>query len=117
MTVASNNVSDFSPVEWAELGAQFLSRGEHVQKTWSEARTFKSVLNHSSSPKIIDFLSIDVEGSEFSILKNFDFELYVFRFILIEAELDSPIYRLLLDRGFIFIAQIHQNLFFKNKSY
>jgi FkbM family methyltransferase len=117
MTVANDNVSDFIPVEWAELGEQFLGRGEHVQKTWSEARTLRSVLDESSSPKVIDFLSIDVEGSEFSILKNFDFNLYIFRFILIEAELNSPIHKLLLDQGFIFIIQIHQNLFFKNRNY
>lgn len=114
MTVASDNVSDFLSVEWAELGAPFLGPGEHVQKTWSEARTLKSVLIESSSPKIIDFLSVDVEGSEFSILKNFDFELYTFRYILIEAKLDSPIHKLLLNKGFMFIIQIHQNLFFKN---
>jgi FkbM family methyltransferase len=117
MTVARDSVSDFNSVEWAELGAEFLGRGEHVQKTWSEARTLKSVLNDSSAPKIIDFLSIDVEGSEFSILKNFDFNLYIFRFILIETKLNSPTHKLLLEKGFIFIIQIHQNLFFKNENY
>lgn len=114
MSVAGENVSEFKSNEWAELGSQFLGRGEHIQKTWSQAKTLRSVLEESRAPKNIDFLSMDVEGSEFSILKNFDFTLYVFRFILIEAKLDSPVHKLLVDRGFILISQIHQNLFFKN---
>ena len=115
MSVAGDNVSEFKPNEWAELGSQFLGRGEHIQKTWSQARTLKSVLEESGAPKNIDFLSMDVEGSEFSVLKNFDFNLYVFRFILIEAKLDSHTHKLLVTRGFTLIAQIHQNLFFKNE--
>lgn len=35
-------------------------------------------------PKIIDYLSIDTEGSEFDILNNFNFKNYQFRVITCE---------------------------------
>ena len=38
----------------------------------------------NNAPKIIDYLSIDTEGSEYEILKNFDFESYSFRVITVE---------------------------------
>ena len=117
LSVASSRVSDFKSLDWAMLGEEFLARGERVQKTWSEARTLESVLIESNAPRIIDFLSVDTEGSEFSIFKDFDFDSWGFRFILIEAAIDSPVYKLLRSNGYDFIAQIHQNLFFANNSF
>ena len=38
----------------------------------------------AKAPRIIDFLSIDTEGSEFNILSQFPFEEYSFKFITIE---------------------------------
>lgn len=35
-------------------------------------------------PKIIDYLSIDTEGSEFDILSNFNFKEFKFRIITCE---------------------------------
>lgn len=37
-----------------------------------------------NSPQVIDFLSIDTEGAEYSILKNFDFHRYRFKIIAVE---------------------------------
>jgi FkbM family methyltransferase len=117
MSIASGNVSDFNSTMWSEMGGEFLARGEQVQKTWSEARTLISVLQESKAPKVIDFLSIDTEGSEFSILKNFDFENWEFRFVLIEAALNSAVHVLLIDQGYRLISQKRQNLFFINEKH
>jgi len=117
MSVAHQDVSDLNSVEWSEMGGEFLARGERVQRTWSEARTLDSVLQESKAPKNIDFLSIDTEGSEFSILKNFDFGKWEFRFIMIESPLNSAVHSLLIDHNYKLISQIHQNLFFLNEKY
>ena len=42
------------------------------------------MLKEHSAPLEIDYLSIDTEGSEYEILKNFDFEKYSFKVITVE---------------------------------
>jgi len=46
--------------------------------------SLQDLLMQNNAPKIIDYLSIDTEGSEYEILKNFDFESYSFRVITVE---------------------------------
>ena len=42
------------------------------------------LLKKYESPKIIDFMTIDTEGSEYKILKNFDFKTYKIKVLCIE---------------------------------
>ena len=42
------------------------------------------LLKKFNAPKIIDYLSIDTEGSEYEILSNFDFQKYQFKVITCE---------------------------------
>ncbi len=62
------------------------------------------LLKEGNAPKIIDYLSIDTEGSEYLILKNFDFNMYKFRLITIEhageEEKRKKIYDLLIKNGY-----------------
>ena len=53
------------------------------------------LLGSYNAPKIIDYLSIDTEGSEYEIMKNFDFEKYKFRFISCEHNENSDKEKLL----------------------
>jgi len=46
--------------------------------------SINDLLEKYNSPKIIDYLSIDTEGSEYEILKNLNFEKYIFRVITVE---------------------------------
>lgn len=41
-----------------------------------EAITFKTLLEDYKAPKIIDYISLDVEGSEYDVLTAFPFEYY-----------------------------------------
>jgi len=49
-----------------------------------ETITLNDLLKEYSAPLEIDYLSIDTEGSEYEILKNFDFEKYSFKVITVE---------------------------------
>lgn len=42
------------------------------------------LLRENDAPAVIDYLSIDTEGSEFEILETFDFNAYTFRLITVE---------------------------------
>lgn len=58
--------------------------------------TLEIVLDKYQAPKIIDYLSLDTEGSEQRILRNFPFDKYSFRTITVERP--KPELRELLDR-------------------
>ena len=79
-----------------------IRRGCEVQAIQSyelkvPARTLTSILDQHSI-RNVDFLSLDVEGFELSVLKGIDFDKYRPKFILIEAnyreELDSYLHPL-----------------------
>ncbi len=62
-----------------------------------------NLLEKYNAPQIIDYLSIDTEGSEFTILQNFDFNKYAFRTITVEhnySPLRQKIYDLLTSKGY-----------------
>jgi hypothetical protein len=55
-------------------------------------------LRKHRSPKSIDFLSVDTEGSEFEILRDFDFSEYSFGIVVCEHNFGMN--QLLLDNLF-----------------
>ena len=75
-----------------------------------ETVSLVNLLNDHNSPRFIDFLSIDTEGSEFEILESFDFNRYRFGVICVEhnyADNREKIRRLLLANGY---RQVHEDL-------
>jgi len=48
------------------------------------ARTVRSVLRECAAPFVIDYWSLDTEGSELAILKSFPFDQYAFRVLTVE---------------------------------
>lgn len=60
-----------------------ISRKTSAQVT-REIVSFSTILKISNSPKVIDYLSLDVEGAETLILQDFPFDQYTFRFMTIE---------------------------------
>lgn len=49
-----------------------------------ETITLNELLESVGAPQVIDYLSVDTEGSEYRILEVFDFDRYAFRFITVE---------------------------------
>jgi FkbM family methyltransferase len=68
-----------------------------------ETITLQDALDENRAPKTIDFLSLDTEGSEFEILKNFDFNTYKISVICCEhnySKQRDSIYQLLTKNGY-----------------
>jgi FkbM family methyltransferase len=69
-----------------------------------ETLSLLDVLNKANAPSFIEYMSLDTEGSEFEILKNFDFNKYKFGLIDVEHNyiepLRSQIKELLLSKGY-----------------
>ena len=69
-----------------------------------ETITLEKLLIEYNSPNIIDYLSIDTEGSEYDILKGFNFTKYTFKIITVEhnfTENRSKIKNLLESKGYV----------------
>ena len=67
-----------------------------------KTKTLEQILKMYNAPKIIDYLSLDVEGSEYHVLKNFPFNEYTFLCMTIErpqVELND----LLFKNNYIFV--------------
>mgnify|MGYP000300740323 CR=1 FL=1 len=60
--------------------------GNRAEKQTVEVDTVSllDLLAQYDAPKVVDYLSIDTEGSEFEILKCFDFDAYRFRLVSVE---------------------------------
>ena len=78
------------------------------------------VLDNSNAPQFIEYMSLDTEGSEFEILKNFDFNKYTFGLIDVEHNYIEPrrtnIKNLLILNGYIYIGQNDFDDMYKHKS-
>jgi len=82
----SYRVVDFSICEAAsgiadENIGPFTSKTNTVKKV---TKTLADILDSVNAPTIIDYLSLDVEGHEYSILSTFPFDKYKFRCMTVE---------------------------------
>lgn len=62
------------------------------------------LLQEHRAPRDIDYLSIDTEGSEYEVLRNFDFSKYNIRIITCEhngGPYRHDVYKLLTSQGFL----------------
>lgn len=62
-----------------------LKSNEIVFSFGAKSRTLNDILDEAKAPRVIDFLSLDVEGAELEVLKGVDFEKYKFKYLLIEV--------------------------------
>jgi len=86
MSTPVNLESDIhDPRGHAQLGGQFLGESETVFEFGAVARTLNSLMVDAKAPKLIDFLSLDVEGAELDVLKGVDHREFRFKYILVEC--------------------------------
>jgi hypothetical protein len=100
-----------------------------------KTNTLNNVLNNSKYNNLeIDFLSIDIEGSEFLALKNFDFNKYNPKVIVVEhldltlpaleiknlninTAINSDIYKLIVSKNYTLVNMLHSDLVFVNNKF
>ena len=67
-----------------------------------KTKTLEYVLDKFNAPKVIDYLSLDVEGAEERILTNFPFNRYTFLAMTIERP-TPELEKVLFDNGYVFV--------------
>lgn len=99
------------PIQHAQSGARIM--GLKTYEFSVVAKPLNQILDECNSPAVIDFLNIDVEGSEMSVLKGIDYGKYQFKFILIETNDVTKITNYLKQFGYKYIDKLsyHDYLF------
>ncbi|MBT2449724.1 FkbM family methyltransferase [Streptomyces sp. ISL-43] len=72
------------------------------------ARTIRSVLDQYRAPAVIDYWSLDTEGSELALLRSFPFDVYSFRVLTVEHNwlpVRSEIRAFLENRGYVWVQE------------
>lgn len=108
----SNSVLNFNEVDNAVLSTiSAFNDSDYHRSSRKEGTTYDvhtisliDLLIKYNAPRTIDYLSIDTEGSEYEILRDFDFDRYQFNVITCEHNFTSnreKILKLLTDRGYL----------------
>lgn len=101
------------PMAHALEGRRFLNKFEENVSFGAVARTLNSILLDANAPKLIDFLSLDVEGAELEVLRGINHEEFRFRYLCIENRSFEVLnsYMSNLDYRFIEKLSTHDYLF------
>ncbi len=111
----SEELSTVDQKSWIDGARSFLNSEEDIVYTYSPARTLDSILVESGAPVHVDFLSIDVEGAEKSVLEGLDLSHYSFSVICIEAQNESSISKIFMNPNYSLFAQVKNNYVFQYK--
>ena len=86
----------------AKAGRSFLGGGiaEEIEVPTS---TLNDLLKECNAPKIIDFMSLDVEGNELAALQGLDHSEFRFRYILVEAWAREKLLEFLGSKGYVLV--------------
>ena len=97
------------------LQKQHIERGlnlQHLDNTYSvdvPAKSLEAVLDAIPDLPRIDFLSLDVEGYEMSVLKGLNLTKYRPKFILVEARFFQEVHKLLSENDYKLIEKMSKH--------
>jgi FkbM family methyltransferase len=99
-------------------GEKYLVKNDKIKEVLADTKTLNEILNEIDSPKVIDFLSLDVEGAELEVLNGINFLNYYFKFILVESRDDQEIIKYLKNFDYNLVEKISKrDLFFKHNKF
>ena len=78
-------------------------------------RTLEKILVENNAPKVIDYLSLDVEGAETEILRYFNFNKYTFLCLTVERP-TPELNNLLFSNDYVFVKNFKVDSFYVHKS-
>jgi FkbM family methyltransferase len=100
---------EFSESELFSGITKFINKWENAKKGNKiivKTITLQNLLDNYKAPKIIQYFSLDTEGTELEILKSVDFSTYTFLYINLEHNAVEPrrseIRKLLLNNGYLY---------------
>ena len=88
---------------------------ESAETTTFDALLLNDILEQYSAPNIIDYFSLDVEGSEERIISSIDFKKYRFKCITIERP-TPKVNEILFDNNYIFVKNHKNDSFYIHSS-
>ena len=101
----------------AESGKKWLRGHETVKTFLARARTLTAILDEANAPKVIDLLSLDVEGGEIEVLNGVAHATYRFKWILVESRDEKRIVEYLEAQGYSLHSKLTGHDFlFRNSS-
>ncbi len=94
--------------------------GGHVTNSGGfevQSRTIKTILKDNDCPKIIDYISLDIEGYELIVLENFPFDEYEFKLLTLEHNLylgdathKNKMKEILINNGYVLVKENVENI-------
>jgi FkbM family methyltransferase len=102
-TVTDNSDPELSGITRFSAGEHFSTQRDHGATINVETISLNDLLDIHRAPNIIDYMSIDTEGSELDIISSFDFTNRSFGLISIEinTKTENQINQILRNHGYI----------------
>ena len=104
LTFNETDVGELSTLEQFSTRDQHSDARKNAKNYQVDTVSLDDLLKHHNAPKQIDYMSVDTEGSELDILREFDFSAYDISVVTIEhnyeADTREQIFRLMDGAGY-----------------
>ena len=108
--------SEYHELHWKRIVKDVEAKGDQIFESIVNCVTVNDILQQQGS-KIIDFFSIDTEGSELKILKAIDFNRFEFSIICVENNYNEKELEIFLcSKGFLLCKILDCDYLFINKN-
>jgi hypothetical protein len=108
----SRSINNLAPFDISSTNSYW---GTAQKRYVKEAVSLAAVLRKHRAPEEIDYLSLDVEGFEYEIMRTFPFDEYRFGCLGIERP-SRELHELLSNHGYHFVTKLGEDWFYRPAS-